>query len=60
MEITRIVKFLGLDDYFLVNKSPLQITCKITGSVFLFRGMDDKAKIKSIKDISIVWIHSPE
>jgi phage terminase large subunit len=44
----------------MINKSPLQIICKITGSVFLFRGMDDKAKIKSIKNISIVWIEENE
>ena len=59
-DLKEAISFLGLDDYFLINKSPLQITCKITGSVFLFRGMDDKAKIKSIKDVSIVWIEENE
>lgn len=56
-DLKEAISFLELDDYFLINKSPLQITCKITGSVFLFRGMDDKAKIKSIKDVSIVWVN---
>lgn len=59
-DLKEAISFLGLDDYFLINKSPLQITCKITGSIFLFRGMDDKAKIKSIKDVSIVWIEENE
>jgi phage terminase large subunit len=59
-DLKEAISFLELDDYFLINKSPLQITCKITGSIFLFRGMDDKAKIKSIKDISLCWIEENE
>jgi phage terminase large subunit len=59
-DLKEAISFLELDDYFLINKSPLQITCKITGSVFLFRGMDDKAKIKSIKDVSLCWLEENE
>ena len=59
-DLKEAISFLELDDYFMINKSPLQITCKITGSVFLFRGMDDKSKIMSIKNISCVWIEENE
>ena len=54
------IDFLDLDQFFTVKKSPLEIRCNVTGSVFLFKGMDDKSKIKSIKDISICWIEENE
>lgn len=38
-----------------VNKSDFTITL-INGSVFLFKGMDDREKIKSIDDISDIFI----
>ena len=51
------IDFLDLNQFFTVKKSPLEIICNITGSKFIFKGMDDKSKIKSIKDISICWIN---
>lgn len=38
-----------------VNKSTLDITLP-NGSVFLFKGMDDSEKIKSIANITDIWI----
>ena len=37
------------------NKSDLYITCD-TGSVFLFAGLDDVEKMKSIVDVTGIWI----
>ena len=38
------------------RKSPLSITNKITGTEFIFRGLDDKEKLKSLPDVSIAWL----
>ena len=59
-DLVDVINFLGLDQYFQVLKSPLSIRCKINNSKILFRGLDDISKIKSIKDISIVWIEENE
>lgn len=50
------IEFLKLEDYFDWKVSPLSIICKNTGSKFIFRGLDDRKKLKSVKDISIVWV----
>lgn len=54
------IEFLGLEQYFDWKVSPLSIVCKSTGSKFIFRGLDDRKKLKSVKDISIVWIEEGE
>ena len=41
-------------DYCTINVSELKITLP-NGSVFLFKGLDDPERIKSIVDISDVW-----
>lgn len=50
---------LGLYDEFDFKKSPLEITYKRTGQKILFVGVDDKAKIKSLKVpfgyVGVVW-----
>ena len=43
------ISLLGLDGFFKVLKSPMEITYIPTGQRILFRGLDDAAKIKSIK-----------
>lgn len=45
-----------LNDYFVINKSDMTITCTITGNQFLFLGLDDVEKLKSIVGITDVWI----
>lgn len=40
---------LGLDDTYVCTKSPLKIVRKDSGQTFLFRGLDDPTKIKSLK-----------
>ena len=54
------IEFLKLDDYFETKVSPLSITCTTTNSKFIFRGLDDRKKLKSVKDISIIWVEEGE
>ena len=54
------IETLGLNNYFYSTTSPLSIKCTITGSEFIFRGLDDVRKIKSIKDIDTIWIEEAD
>lgn len=45
-----------LQDYFDVLKSPAEITNKLTGNRFVFTGLDDPEKIKSISGIQKIWV----
>lgn len=40
---------LGLDKYFTYTVSPMKITFIKTGQTIIFRGVDDKMKLKSLK-----------
>ena len=42
--------------FFEFKKSPLYIKNTITGTEFIFRGLDDKDKLKSLPDVSIAWM----
>lgn len=46
----------GMADLFEVNKSDMTITCKLNGNQFLFAGLDDVEKLKSIYNITDIWI----
>lgn len=50
------IHFLKLESFFEWKVSPLSIVCPGTGSKFIFRGLDDRKKLKSVKDISVCWI----
>ena len=54
------IEYLGLQEHFEIRLSPLRIKCKLNDSIFIFRGLDDVNKIKSIKDISIIHIEEGE
>lgn len=53
------LEMLGIYERFRITYSPLEITYLATGQKILFFGVDDKAKIKSIKlpfgYIGVVW-----
>lgn len=53
------INTLGLDEEFECKISPLEIRDRKTGQVIYFRGLDDEAKLKSIKPefgyIGILW-----
>lgn len=55
-ELKTIIYSWKLDDCFDILKSPLQITNNITGVTFLFIGLDDVEKVKSIAGVDRIWI----
>lgn len=46
----------NLDKFFNITTSPMRITNKLTGSEFLFRGVDDPEKLKSVEWVARIWI----
>jgi phage terminase large subunit len=55
-ELKTIIYDWGVAAQFDILKSPLQITNKLTGVVFLFIGLDDVEKVKSISGVDRIWI----
>ena len=55
-ECKKAISRWKLTKLFEINKSDLTITCPGTNSKLIFVGMDDPEKIKSIHDITSVWI----
>ncbi|GAA0218134.1 PBSX family phage terminase large subunit [Selenomonas dianae] len=50
-----IVEDMGLDDMIAFNASPMQMRFP-NGSKIVFKGMDKPAKLKSINNISLIWV----
>lgn len=55
-ELKSVIYGWKLDDCFDILKSPLQITNNFTGVTFLFIGLDDVEKVKSISGVDRIWI----
>lgn len=55
-ELKTRIEGYGLQDHFHITESPMYIKNKITGSDFIFRGLDDVEKIKSVARVTRVWI----
>jgi phage terminase large subunit len=53
--LEELVTDLGLDDRIKCVTSPMQLRFP-NGSKIIFKGMDKPAKLKSINNISIIWI----
>lgn len=51
----------GFEEYFKTNNSigNEKITCNLNGNQVLFSGLDDVEKLKSIYDITSIWINKP-
>ena len=49
-QIKWAIKFLGIEEYFEYKLSPLEIIYKERGNKFIFMGVDDPQKSKSIKE----------
>ena len=52
--LKEVVYNIGQEKKFKFSSSPLAITCN-NGSRFIFLGLDDPAKLKSINGVSIIW-----
>lgn len=50
-----IVEDMDLESFITFKLSPLQITFK-NGSKIIFKGMDKPVKLKSINNVSIIWV----
>lgn len=54
------ISMLGMEEHFTFTVSPMKITYKPTGQTIMFRGVDDKMKLKSLKApfgyIGIAWL----
>lgn len=59
-QLKEAIEILGVEQYWRVVKSPLQLIYLPRGNKIIFRGADDPLKIKSIKvskfPIAIMWI----
>jgi phage terminase large subunit len=55
-ELVGVIADWGLDDHFECLKSPLSITNRLTGVRFIFRGLDDVEKLKSVKGVDRILI----
>lgn len=54
-ELKTVIYGWKLEDHFDILKSPMSITNKLTGCEFIFRGMDDPEKVKSVTGADRVW-----
>ena len=55
-EIAAAIEFRGVTDEFKVNKTKHSFTHLPTGNQILCKGLDDVAKMKSVKGISGMWL----
>lgn len=55
-ELKSVIYEWRLQDCFDMLKSPLEITNRLTGVQFVFIGLDDVEKVKSISGVDRIWI----
>lgn len=55
-DLVDVINELELNDYFIIKTGRLEIENKITGTKFIFRGLDEVGRLKSIKGITDIWI----
>lgn len=63
-QIQFTISLLGLDKYFKYTYNPMKMTYMPTGQTILFRGLDDKYKLKSLKApfgyYAITWLEEAD
>jgi phage terminase large subunit len=55
-QLRKIIEMEGLTEDFLITTTPLEITCNRNGNKIIFIGLDDPEKIKSIANITHIWV----
>lgn len=55
-EVMNVVRSWNLGRFFKVNKSDMEIFNLVNGNQFIFSGLDDVEKMKSISGITDIWI----
>ena len=54
-----LIKRYALGEYFHVKETEMDVICKINGNMMLSAGLDDVDKLKSVSDITDIWIEEP-
>lgn len=54
--VRAIISEWGLSELYVVNKTDMTIRNKINGNEIIFTGLDDVEKLKSIYNITSIWI----
>lgn len=49
----------GFEPFFHVKESEMDIVCRLNGNTLLSGGLDDVDKLKSIPDITDIWLEEP-
>lgn len=56
----QVINQFGMSDLFTINKSDMTITCKVNDNQIIFKGLDNREKLKSITcikgNITDIWI----
>lgn len=55
-----VIESWELENYFIKTVAPLKIVCTINGHQILTRGLDKSTKLKSIKDITHIWLEEAD
>ena len=55
-ELKSAIQEMGLEEFFKINKSTMDIECIRNGNMIIFRGLDDIDRVKSIAGITQIWI----
>ena len=55
-QLQEIISSFGMSKYFTKNKTEKSFYCKVTGSEIIHAGLDDVEKLKSIHEITNIWI----
>lgn len=54
--IKGIISDWEMSELFIINKTDMTIRCKLNGNEIIFAGLDDVEKLKSIYNITSIWI----
>lgn len=54
-----LIKRYEFTPFFKINRSDMDITCTMNGNALLSGGLDDVDKLKSIPDLTDIWIEEP-
>ena len=54
-----IIKKEGLEDYFTILESNMNILCKTTGNMMISSGLDNTGKLSGVEDITDIWFEEP-
>ena len=54
-----LISRYGLEPYFQIKESEMDIVCRHNGNLLMSGGLDDVDKLKSVPDITDIWLEEP-